>query len=228
MKEILELDIVKLVTIAPEIDGALDAARRFAESGVRVSVGHTCASYEEVTKLLELVKKAGGAVGFTHLYNAMGGLSGRDPGCVGAALADSAAYAELIFDTHHVHAGSFLSALNAKPGRLHLITDAIRASGLGSGETELGGQSVTVAQGAARLADGTLAGSVVTLEQSLRNAVAAGVPLPKASTLLSQVPADYLGLSDRGSLTVGKRADMVVLNERLEIQQVYVAGREVI
>ena len=227
VEEILALGVVKLVTLAPELPGALAAARRFAEAGVRVSVGHTVADFETVQTFVRGVREVGGRVGFTHLYNAMGGLQGREPGVVGAALADAESYAELIFDMHHVHEGSFLAALNAKPERLHLITDGIRACGLSGGKTELGGQEVTVMDGAARLVDGTLAGSVLTLDQALRNAVGVGLELPRISRLLSATPARYMGLTDRGTLEVGKRADLVVLDEALQVAEVYVAGRQV-
>ena len=228
LDEVLSPNVVRLVTLAPELPGALAAAARFAAAGVRVSVGHTVANFEEVQALIEAVHGAGGTVGFTHLYNAMGGLSGREPGVVGAAFAHPETYAELIYDTHHVYQGSFLAAHAAKRGRLHLVTDAIRACGLPEGETELGGQSVTVKGGAARLPDGTLAGSVLTLDAALRNAVAAGVSVEEASRMLSEVPARYMGLDDRGTLEPSKRADLVVLNGALEVQRVFVAGCEVV
>jgi len=228
LDELLDLEVVKLGTLAPEVSGAVEAARRFARAGVRVSVGHTTASYEQVRALAGAVREVGGTVGFTHLYNAMGGLEGRAPGAVGAALADAEGYAELILDLHHVHAGSFLAAAAAKPGRLHLVTDGIRACGAGDGATELGGQRVVVKGGAARLEDGTLAGSVLTLDRALRNAVGAGVPLEGASRMLSGVPARYLGLADRGELAEGARADLVVLDEDLRVLEVYVAGRRLV
>jgi N-acetylglucosamine-6-phosphate deacetylase len=111
----------------------------------------------------------------------MGGLAGREPGVVGAALTDTNAYSELILDLHHVHPASFLTALRAQPDGLHLITDSIRASGLGDGETELGGQRVIVRGGAATLTDGTIAGSTLTLDQALRNALTLGVDLAQVS-----------------------------------------------
>ena len=227
VEEVLTLGVVKLVTLAPEVPGAFDAALRFAGAGVRVSIGHTTADFETVRDFTRAVREVGGTVGFTHLYNAMGGLAGRKPGVVGAALADPESYAELIFDTHHVHAGSFLAALNAKPERLHLITDSIRACGLPEGVTELGGQEVRVTGGAARLADGTLAGSVLTLDRALRNAVDVGVKLPQVSKLLSALPARYMGLNDRGTLATGKRADLVVLDKDLQVLEVYSAGQKV-
>ena len=227
LNELLAFDIIRLVTLAPEVTGAGEAARRFARAGVRISVGHTVASYKAVRKFAETVRKAGGTLGFTHLYNAMGGLLGREPGIVGAAFADPKAFSELILDLHHVHPGGFLTALEAKPNRLHLITDCIRAGGLGDGETELGGQQVKVQNGAATLPDGTIAGSTLTLGQALRNAVSLGVGLGQASRMLSGIPATYMGLTDRGSLDVGKRADLVVLDCDLKVQAVYVAGQQV-
>ena len=227
IEEVLDLHIVRLVTLAPEIPGALGAAQRFAQAGVRVSVGHTQATFEETRALIRAVREVGGVAGFTHLYNAMSALESRAPGVVGAAFAEPDAYAELVLDTHHVHPGSFFAALRAKPKHLHLITDAIRACGLPEGDSELGGQPVTVREGAARLEDGTLAGSVLTLDSALRNACALGVPLETVSHLLSGVPARYLGLTDRGRLEVGRRADLVLLDDELQVTQVYVAGRKV-
>lgn len=225
--EVLALDVVRLLTLAPEVEGAPDAARQFARAGVRVSVGHTRASFEQVHDFTAHVRRAGGVVGFTHLYNAMGGLEAREPGPAGAALTDPESYAELILDLHHVHPASVRVALAAKPERLHLVTDAIRACGLGDGDSELCGQSVTVKDGAARLADGTLAGSVLTLDRALRNALGLGIDLVRASRSLSAVPAAYMGLADRGTLAVGKRADIVVLDEDFKITDVLVAGRSV-
>ncbi len=224
---VLAKGVVRVVTMAPELRHAPAAAEAFARAGVRVSVGHTVASAEEVMVVAERVRAAGGTVGYTHLFNAMTQLVGRDPGAVGAALADGEAFAELILDLHHVHPTAFRAALAAKPGRLHLVTDAIRACGAGDGESELGGATVRVEGGAVRLPDGTLAGSVLTLDRAVRNAVSLGVPLRVASRLASAVPAAYLGLADRGELAVGKRADVVVLDEALEVQDVVVGGRRV-
>jgi N-acetylglucosamine-6-phosphate deacetylase len=227
LEQVLALDVVRVVTLAPEEPGVTGAARRFAQAGTRVSIGHTVATFEQVEAAVKAIRQDGGVVGFTHLYNAMGGLAGREPGIVGAIFADAEAFAELIFDMHHVHPGSFRAAVAAKPNRVHLITDAIRATGLVEGETELGGQDVTVKNGAARLKDGTLAGSVLTLDQALRNAVAVGVPLEQVSRMLSAVPAAYMGLTDRGALAAGKRADLVVLSDALEMQEVFVGGNKV-
>ena len=224
---LLATGVVRVVTLAPEVEGAVAAGRRLAAAGARVSVGHTVADHESVAAFAEAVRAAGGTVGFTHLFNAMPGLESRAPGVVGAALADGEAFAEVILDLHHVHPVSFLAAAAAKRERLFLITDAIRAAGAGDGSSELGGQEVTVVGGAARLADGTLAGSVLTLDVALKNAVAAGLPVLSALAMTSAVPAGYLGLSDRGRLDVGARADLVVLGADLGVEAVYVEGAPV-
>ncbi len=225
VEEVLATGVVRVVTLAPEIDGAEQAARAFARAGVRVSFGHTLANADQVALVAAAVRDEGGTVGFTHLFNAMGGLEGRVPGVVGACFADADAFAELILDGHHVYRAAFLAAKNGKPGRLMLITDAIRACGRPEGPTELGGQHVTVANGAARLADGTLAGSVLTMDVAVRTAVAAGLTLDQAAELASGVPARYLGLKDRGRLETGLRADLVELDADLAVTRVFVRGR---
>ena len=227
LDEILRLDTVRLVTIAPELEHAQIAAERFAKAGVRLSVGHSRASFAEVERFAKSVRAVSGVLGYTHLYNAMGGLEGRTPGIVGAALADRDAYAELIFDTHHVHSASFLAALHAKPDHLSLITDATRAAGMPDGETELGGATVQHKNGVVTLPDGTLAGSALTLDTALRNAVEAGVPLHTVSKLLSGTPARYMGLTDRGRLEPGQRADILVISKDFELEAVYLGGRQV-
>jgi len=223
--EALATGVVRVVTLAPEVEGAVEAAGAFAAAGTRVSVGHTVAGHADVAAVAAAVRSHGGTLGFTHLYNAMPGLGSREPGVVGAAFADASAFAEVILDLHHVHAVSFMAAVAAKPGRLHLITDAIRAAGSGDGASELGGQPVVVAGGAARLHDGTLAGSVLTLDRALRNAVSAGMRLRDALASTSAVPAAYLGVMDRGRIAVGTRADLVVLDASLAVTDVWVAGR---
>lgn len=227
VSELLATGVVRVMTVAPEVAGVLAAVPALVARGVRVSVGHTVATYDETVALMEQVRAAGGVVGFTHLFNAMRGLESREPGVVGAALADDSSFTELILDGHHVHSAAFKLSLKARPGHLHLITDAIRSAGLPEGTTELGGQQVTVAAGVARLADGTLAGSVLTLDQALRNALRMGVSLPQASTALSGIPARYLGLADRGELKINRRADMVVLDNTFTVTEVYVAGERV-
>ncbi|WP_104992169.1 N-acetylglucosamine-6-phosphate deacetylase [Deinococcus sp. NW-56] len=226
--EVLASGVVRAVTLAPELEGATRAALAFARAGVRVGVGHTRADAETVAALLHAVHAAGGRTAATHLYNAMGGIEGRLPGPAGALLADHHAFLEVILDGHHVHPTAFHLARRAAPGRVLLVSDAMRAAGLGEGESDLGGQRVTVRGGRATLPDGTLAGSVLTLDRALRHARAAGVPLPEASAMLSAVPAASLGLTDRGRLVPGLRSDLVVLDRALEVREVHVAGQPVL
>ena len=227
VKAILAMNVVRVVTIASEIEGATEAAIRMAKAGIRISIGHTRANAETVQAFVDAVREAGGTIGFTHLFNAMGGLGGREPGIVGACLADPHTYAEMILDGHHVHFTSFLAAHAALQDRLLLVTDAIRATGLGDGPSELGGQAIEVLDGKATLPSGTLAGSVLTMDQALRNAVTAGLPLATAAHLTSGAAADYLGLTDRGRIEPGLRADLVTLDADLHVQSVLTAGRNV-
>ncbi|GBQ62707.1 N-acetylglucosamine-6-phosphate deacetylase [Ameyamaea chiangmaiensis NBRC 103196] len=225
--EVLASGVVRVVTLAPELPHADDAMRRFAAAGVRVSLGHTIADVETTERALRCVCEAGGTVGLTHLFNAMNPIEGRRPGPVAALFCHDAGYAEMIFDTHHVHPATFRMAHRVLDRRLLFITDAMRATGQGDGPSSLGGQAVMVRDGVARLPDGTLAGSVLTLDQALRNAVAHGTPLAKAAELVSTNAASYLGLTDRGVIAPGKRADLVVLDASLTVVEVWVAGRRV-
>jgi N-acetylglucosamine-6-phosphate deacetylase len=227
IQEVLDFDVIRVVTIAPEQPQALEACKMFAQAGVRVSIGHSIASTEQVEAAFEIVKSAGGFSSGTHLFNAMGGLEGRNPGIVGAILADPEVWAELILDGHHVHFSSFKTAFYAKPERLILITDAMRAAGMPDGTYDLGGQMAQVVGGTARLENGSLAGSLLTLDQALRNAVLAGLKLEVAIKLVSDHPARYLGLANKGRLEAGSDADIVVLDDRLEVQAVFVAGVQV-
>ena len=222
--EVLAARIVRLATVAPELPGVRSSAARLAAAGVRLNVGHTRADAATVEAFLADVRAAGGHGGATHLFNAMGGLDGRAPGPVGALLGDGEAAIELICDGHHVAAAAVRTAWRAARERLVLITDAIRASGLRDGATELGGAPVTVVDGAARLADGTLAGSVLTMDAAVRGAVAAGIDLADALHAASAGPARYLGLADRGALAPGLRADLVVLSPNLGVRQVWCGG----
>ena len=222
--EALQTGVVRVVTLAAELDGAIPAAIRFAEAGVRVSLGHSASDYATACAALAEVQAAGGTGGGTHLFNAMGGLEGRTPGLVGALLASDHAFCELILDLHHVHPGSFLAAHAALADRLLLITDAMRGAGLGDCDSELGGQPVTIRDGMARLAGGGLAGSVLTMDAALRNAVAAGIPLLRAARLVSSNAARYLGWPERGVLEPGRRADFVVLDGDMEVAEVWTCG----
>ncbi|AZI43980.1 N-acetylglucosamine-6-phosphate deacetylase [Deinococcus psychrotolerans] len=226
--QVLASGVIRAVTLAPELPGAAEAALAFAAAGVRVGVGHTTADAETVMAFLSAVQAAGGRTAATHLFNAMGGIEGRVPGPAGALITDSQTWLEIILDGVHVHPTSFLLAHAAATERVMLITDAMRAAGLGDGESELGGQTVIVKDGKAVLKDGrSIAGSVLTLDVALKNALATGLSLPQVSRMLSAAPADSLGLTDRGRLAVGLRADLVVMNERFEVEAVYVGGEQI-
>jgi N-acetylglucosamine-6-phosphate deacetylase len=221
---IVATGVVRVVTIAPELPGAFGSVAAWVAAGVRLNVGHTRADAETVEGFLAAVRAAGGRAGATHLFNAMGGLEGRAPGPVGALLGDADAVIELIADGFHVAPAALRTAWRAAGDRFVLVTDAIRASGMRRGTSELGGQRVTVTDGAARLDDGTLAGSMLTMDAAVRGAVRAGLPLGAALAAASTAPARALGLRDRGALAVGARADVVVLTPGLQVAEVYLGG----
>ena len=168
-----------------------------------------------------------GARGVTHLFNAMTGLHHREPGMVGAALAHGQ-HAELIPDLLHVHPGAIRAALRCIPG-LFCVTDSTAAAGMPDGDYKLGRHTVTKCMGGVRLADGTLAGSVLSMDQALRNLVhTLGLSLAEASSRVSTFAADHMGLSDRGRLQPGAWADVVVLDRELQVKAVCVEGRQVL
>lgn len=216
--------IVRLVTVAAERDGALDAVRLLAGRGVTVSVGHTDASHEQVRHAADA-----GATMVTHLFNGMPGLHHRHPGPVGAALVDDRLTACLIADLVHVHPVAIAVAFKAKPaGRVALVTDAVawRAARVGRIEIAQAGTSAQAGT-APRLPDGTLAGSSLTMDAAVRNVVdAAGVPLGEAIRAATQTPAELLGL-DGGRIEPGAPADLVLLGPDLEVMTTWAAGEEV-
>ena len=169
---------------------------------------------------------AAGARGFTHLYNAMSPLHHRAPGVVGAALAHGE-YAALIPDLVHVAPGAILAALRAVP-RLFFVTDATAAAGMPDGEYPLGRNTVTKRGGSVFLADDTLAGSALTMDQALRNLVSIGVELGDAALRMSTYPADFIGARDRGRIEEGAFADLVALDSDLNVVQVVVEGETVL
>ncbi len=216
------LDTLRLITIAPELPGALDLIARLRAAGVAVSLGHSAASLDEA--------RAGyraGATGTTHLFNAMSGIDHRAPGLAAAALLEDDAFVELIADGHHVHPALWSLIRRAKgPDRLILVSDAIALAGMGDGRGRLGGLDVEVADGRVTLAGTTtLAGSVIALDDAVRNLVATGVMLPEAVAAASANPLALIGQTDRGRIAIGQRADLVELDGDLAIRGVWVAGR---
>ncbi len=211
---------IRVLTMAPEVPGHLALIPALRDMGIRVQIGHSAGSYDDGVAALEA-----GAAGFTHLYNGMTGAGHHDPGMAAAALAH-AEYAEIIPDLQHVQPGMIRAALRAIP-RLYGVTDATSATGMPDGEYALGTQRVFKCQGCVRLATGSLAGSVLTMDQALRNFVGLGLDLADASNRLSRYPADYLAESERGRLEPGAWADIVVLDRALRPVAVHVEGEAV-
>ena len=213
---------IKIVTLAPEEEGAAELVAHLKEQGVIASIGHSGATYRDVECAVEA-----GATHVTHTYNAQSPLHHREVGVVGSAMLFDSLSCELIADCIHVSVPAMkLLVKNKKWSKLILITDAIRAKGLGDGESELGGQKVYVKNGEARLADGTLAGSVLCLNRAVQNLVEkVGVSLETAVGYVTQNPAMDLGLwKECGSITKGKRADFTVLDKNYDVVMTVVGG----
>ena len=189
--------------------------------GIVVSCGHTDATAAEANAAFDR-----GVGTITHVFNAMRPLSHRDPGIVGAALARDDVILQAILDGHHLAEETARVVWRAAPGRVALVTDAIAATGLGDGRSRLGDVSVVVQDGVVRREDGMLAGSVLTMAQAVRNLHALDVPLVDAVAAATSVPARVLGRDDLGVLSPGGAADLVVLDDRLELRTVLVAGSE--
>lgn len=223
--ELMAAGPVRMVTLAPEVEGAEELIAAARQQDVTVVWGHTDATYEACVLAADL-----GVTQATHTYNAMSGLHHRKPGVLGATLTLDQIYAQLIADNIHVHPAAMNVLVRCKGvDRTVLITDAMRAAGLPDGEYELGGQPVTVSEGSCRLADGTLAGSILTMERALVNFMAAtGLPLAAAWPTTSRTPAQSLGLGQRyGALTPGYQADLVVLDGDLQVVATVVGGQVV-
>jgi len=213
---------VRMITLAGEQPGAIELIKEARAQDVTVVVGHTNATYDQCMAAFEA-----GASQATHTYNAMTGLHHRRPGTLGAVLSTDDVYAELIADNIHVHPAAMNILARCKgPEHTVLITDAIRATGMAEGEYDLGGQTVTMRDGQCRLADGTLAGSVLTMEVALKNFMAAsGWPLGKAWPTTSRTPAESVGLGDElGSIRAGYLADLVLLDRDLNVVATIVGG----
>jgi N-acetylglucosamine-6-phosphate deacetylase len=222
----LDTGAVRLITVAPEAEGADDLLAECVRRGVTVSVGHTDATYEQVAAAV-----ARGARHMTHTYNAMSPLNHRAPGAVGAALALAGFRAELIADEVHVHPAALHAVVRARGvDEVVLVTDAVRPTGIPDwAGGELQGRRVSVSHGAMRLEDGTLAGSVLTMDRALGNLLRiTGRPLTDLWPLVSRNPAVSAGIGDRtGRLEAGLDADLVVLDEQLCVVRTVVGGRTV-
>ncbi|MEH1165667.1 N-acetylglucosamine-6-phosphate deacetylase [Micromonospora sp. CPCC 205539] len=224
LTELIELGggAIRMVTLAPERDGALEAIKLLTAHRVVAAVGHTDATYDQTRAAVA----AGASVG-THLFNGMRPVHHREPGPVVALLDAPTVVCELVADGVHLHDGTLTFATStAGPDRAALITDAMAAAGMPDGEYELGGQAVSVADGVARLArDGAIAGSTLTMDAALRHAVRAGIPIADAARMVATTPARAIGLGDQiGALQVGLRADLVVLNEDFTVVRVLRGG----
>ena len=218
--------LIRIVDVAPELPGALDFTRELTENEtgrLRVSVAHTDAFYEEAKAIFEA-----GATHVTHLFNAMPGIHHRKPGVIGAAAEEEKVTAELICDGQHIHPSIVRLAFRLFPGRLCLISDALRCCGMPDGQYELGGQQVTLKDQMAVLADGTLAGAAVNLFDDLKNAIRFGIPVEEAVMAATIVPARAAGCDhETGSIEIGKFADFILCDRELNIRQVYIGGKPV-
>ena len=218
-------DIIRVFTIAPEMPAALECIREVtAKTNVLASMGHTAANYDEA--------KAGIKAGVrhaTHLFNAMTPLNHRDPGVVGAALADDRVSTEMIADTFHISADLFGLVAKVKGDKLVLITDCTRAGGLADGEYTLGGQPIFVKGIECRLKDGTIAGSVLKLNNAVRNVRAhTGLPIEQVVRMASLNPARVIGAAEtKGSLEAGKDADIIIADEDFGVCRTIIAGETV-
>ncbi len=215
------VDGLRLLTIAPELPGATDLIGWLRERDVATSLGHSAATFEEAR-----AGYAAGATSTTHLFNAMSGLDHRAPGLALAALLDDAVYVELIADGVHVDPALWPLITRAKPpDRLLLVSDALAIAGTGDGRGRVGGLEVEVRGQRATLAGtATLAGSVIALDTAVRNLVVSGVPLPAAVAAAVRNPLALLGISDRGRIAPGQRADLVELDDELRVLRVMRGG----
>jgi N-acetylglucosamine-6-phosphate deacetylase len=220
LERILDAGRVTQMTLAPELPGADALVARLRERGVVVSAGHTNATAEEARRAFDL-----GVAGVTHVFNAMRPFRSRDPGVAGVALTRPDVVVGVVVDGHHLADETVRLIWACAGGRVALVTDAIAAAGAGGGTFLLGEVSVEVAQGAAPMReDGTLAGTVLTMIDAVRNLHALGVSFEEAVGAATEVPARFLGRTDVGVLEPGAPADVVLLDDRLEIAGVVCAG----
>ena len=214
---------ISLLTLAPE-RVPTESIRAIVQRGGIVTAGHTAGSYDEIRAGIDA-----GITGFTHLYNAMTPLQGREPGAVGAALEDDACWCGVIVDGVHVHPASLRVALKAKPrGRVFLVTDAMPMVGGDDPSFDLYGETITAIDGVVRNAAGALAGSALDMASAVRNSVhLLGLPLDEACRMAAQYPAEFLGIGgSHGRIAAGYRADLVLLDGEVRVQRSWIGGVE--
>ena len=217
--------LVRVLTLAPEVDGAMAAIKQLTAAGVLVSVGHSDATAQQVS-----AAAMGGARMVTHLFNAQRPLHHREPGVVGQALADTRLASGLIADLHHVAGQVCALAFTAAPGRIFLVTDAAACAGMPQGRYVLGGEPIELAVGDGTppvRADGTLAGSVLRMDSAVANMVAVGVGLYDAVSAATRIPADLIGRRDLGRIATGAAADLTWLNDDLRTVATWIGGQQV-
>ena len=215
-------DVVGIVTLAPEMAGGLDLVRELVLAGHRVSLGHTGATYEEARDAI-----AAGANHATHLFNRMSSITSRSPGVVGAVLESDAVAAEIICDGHHVHPSLVSMAIRLKSvTRMMAITDGTAVTGLPTGSrSRLGDQTIIAGDKTAVLENGTLAGSILTMDAAFRMLVTRiGLSLMDAARMCATTPAESIRAADLGVIAVGKWADLTVLNRDLDVTHTYIGG----
>lgn len=214
--------LIRIVDLAPELPGAVEFTQK-ASRLCTVSVAHTDATYEETKAVIDA-----GATHATHLFNAMPSIHHRKPGVIGAASENSGVIAELICDGLHVHPSSVRMAFKLFPGRICLISDSLRCTGMPEGRYPFGGQEIELKNGECRLPDGTIAGSVATLYQCMLNAIRFGIPKDAAIRAATLTPAKELGkAAELGSIEKGKYADFLICDNELTLKEVYIGGRRI-
>ena len=223
-ERVMAMDHLKLITMAPELAGAIDAIRRLAARGTIVSIGHSNATFEEASQGI-----AAGATMFTHTFNAMRPLNHRDPGVITAALTTLAATPAVIPDGVHLHPEILRLIYNVRgASRMILTTDKVSLAGTAPDSSgEVGRARARIENGAARLPDGTIAGAIISMLDGVRLMVdKVGVSIAEAALMASTNPAELIGKNGCGRLQAGARADVIILNAALELKSVFIAGRE--
>lgn len=218
-------DIVKMISLAPEKQGAMDLIHYVTKKGVVASIGHTGATYDIAIKSFDA-----GITHATHTFNGMRGFNHREPGVVGAIMDDSRVYAELILDGIHVHYASARALAKIKgPDKMVLVTDCMRAGQLPEGTFDLGGQVVTVLNKAARLESGALAGSVLNLNEAVRHAHQhLGYSLVDVVKWASTNPARNCHLDHIGSIAVNKQANIILFDDMINVSKVFIKGKQIV